>query len=521
MSSIIRVACVRIPKFPIGAVWLGESSRPARPPAEPTSDGRARETGDASPGDKVVHWDQRLLALTANERILLASSQASALGVRQGMTLPAARAMCAGLEVQAWNDRAIDQAVHRFTAACLALSPQVTPARPGIWWIGAHGLQGYGGESGVIRSLLTRARRWHPDARVAVASSCIAAWVATWLRGAGRLVPRGADRALLAQAPLSLIPMDAELRDTLAALGLATAGQFAALDAGDVEQRFGSPGLAAWRLARGEDERRPTLSRPVPEDTVITELSTPAETLEPVLFLVRAALGRLIGQVASDGMAVAALEVELKLDTSPPRSSSRRVTLAFPLARLAPLFEQCRAILEDWALEAPVLSVVVRIIERTRPSGEQGDLLHTGWRDPAAAEAAFARLRAALGADAVVRPALRDGFALERRGAWEEERGVESKPPAALPPCHPPAPSPAAPLRLLSPPEPIALTADATAFTWRGRRWAITDRGNAERLSGDWWSSSFARDYASWTSEGTAFVVFLSEGTWNLHGWYD
>ena len=145
-----------------------------------------------------------------------------------------------------------------------------------------------------------------------------------------------------------------------------------------MEQRFGPGGLAAWRLARGEDQRRPTLARPVPGDTVVTELPTPAGTLEPVLFLVRAALGRLITQVASDGMAVAALEVELKLDASPARSASRRITLAFPLARLEPLFEQCRAMLEDWILDAPVLGVIVRITERASPSGEQGDLLHTG-----------------------------------------------------------------------------------------------------------------------------------------------
>ncbi len=335
MSSIIRVACVRIPKFPIGAVWL-DGQPPPRRSAGATSDGRARATGDASPGDEPAHWDERALALTLNDRVVVATTQAATLGVRHGMTIPAARAICAGLEVRPWDDRAVGRAMHRVTAACLALSPQVTPARPGLWWIGAHGLEGHGGERGLIRSLLARARRWHPDARVAVASSCIAAYVATWLRGAGRIVPRGGDRALLAQAPLSLLPMDAELRDTLTALGLATAGQFAALDAGDVEQRFGPAGLAAWRLARGEDQRRPTLARPVPDDTVVIELPTPAETLEPVLFLVRAALGRLITQVASDGMAVAALEVELKLDASPARSASRRITLAFPLARLEP-----------------------------------------------------------------------------------------------------------------------------------------------------------------------------------------
>ena len=514
MSSIIRVACVRIPKFPIGAVWL-DGQLPPRRWAGRTSDGKGRATGGASPADSDIHWDERLLALTLDDRVVVATTGASTLGVRHGMSIPAARAICAGLEVRSWDDRAVGRAMHRVTAACLSLSPQVTPARPGLWWIGAHGLDGHGGERGLVQALLTRARRWHPGACVAVASSCIAAFVATWLRGAGRIVPGGGDAALLAQAPLALIPMDTELRDTLIALGLTTAGQLAALDPGDVEQRFGPGGLAAWRLARGEDQRRPTLTRPVPGDTVVTELPTPAGTLEPVLFLVRAALGRLITQVASDGMAVAALEVELKLDLSPARSASRRITLAFPLARLDPLFEQCRAILEDWVLEAPVLGVVVRILERARPTGEQGDLLHTGWRDPAAAEAAFARLRAVFGADAVVRPVPRDGFAPERRGAWEAGRGQDTKSPAALPP------GPPAALRLLDPPEPIELAPDTSAFTWRGRRWPITERGGIERLSGDWWASPYARDYSSWSSEGTAFVVFLSGGTWSVHGWYD
>ena len=515
MSSIIRVACVRIPKFPIGAVWL-DGQLPPRRLAALTSGGRAPETAAASPAGNDVHWDERPLALSLDDRIVVATTQAATLGVRHGMSMPAARALCAGLEVRHWDDRAVGRAMHRVTASCLALSPQVTPARPGLWWIGAHGLEGHGGERHLVQSLLARARRWHPDARVAVASSCIAAYVATWLRGAGRIVPGGSDQALLAHAPLVLIPMGAELRETLNALGLATAGQLAALESGDVEQRFGPGGLAAWRLARGEDHRRPTLARPVPGDTVVTELPTPAGTLEPVLFLVRAALGRLITQVAGDGMAVAALEVELKLDVSPPRSASRRITLAFPLARLDPLFEQCRAMLEDWVLEAPVLGVVVRIIERARPSGEQGDLLRTGWRDPAAAEAAFARLRATLGADAVVRPVSRDGFAPERRGAWEGGLGASGQSPAALPPCHP-----AAPLRLLDPPEPIEIAPDTSTFTWRGRRWPISERSGAERLSGDWWGSPYARDYSSWTSEGTAFMVFMSGGTWCVHGWYD
>jgi hypothetical protein len=316
--------------------------------------------------------------------------------------------------------------------------------------------------------------------------------------------------------------MDGEIREALMSLGLTRAGQLALLDPGDVEQRFGPAGLAAWRLARGEDRRRPALARPVPDDTVELELPVPADTLEPVLFLVRAALGRLLAVVRREGQAVAGLELELTTDRwvdapSPHAetagaSTRLSVSPARPLARLEPLYEQCRATLEGLVLDAPVLGLAVRITERAAVTGEQGDLLHTGWRDPAAADAAFARLRATLGPDVVVRPVSRDGFVPERRGSWEggDQGGIPAASPTAV--------ISAASYRLLNPPEEI--TADATSFTWRARR-VIAARSGAERLSGDWWKDGYARDYACWESDGLMFLVFRSGGQWYLQGWWD
>jgi hypothetical protein len=94
------------------------------------------------------------------------------------MTIPAARAICAGLEVRHWDDRAVGRAMHRVTASCLALSPQVTPARPGLWWIGAHGLEGMGGEGRPSSHSLARATLVTRCSR-GRASSCIAVYVAT------------------------------------------------------------------------------------------------------------------------------------------------------------------------------------------------------------------------------------------------------------------------------------------------------------------------------------------------------
>ena len=47
------------------------------------------------------------------------------------------------------------------------------------------------------------------------------------------------------------------MREALTALGLHTIGALAALPPGDVEARWGADGVTAWRLAHGDDPRRP------------------------------------------------------------------------------------------------------------------------------------------------------------------------------------------------------------------------------------------------------------------------
>ncbi|MDQ2767141.1 MAG: hypothetical protein M3Y30_08275, partial [Gemmatimonadota bacterium] len=71
------------------------------------------------------------------------SGAAARAGVRSGMTALEARARCAALEILDWSDTAIASAIAELSAHFLVASPQVTPAahEPGLWWIGAHGLE--------------------------------------------------------------------------------------------------------------------------------------------------------------------------------------------------------------------------------------------------------------------------------------------------------------------------------------------------------------------------------------------
>ncbi|MEP6764873.1 MAG: hypothetical protein ABJB66_11205 [Gemmatimonadaceae bacterium] len=390
---------------------------------------------NAHPVPLPSHWDSFPRALAVGENIRVVSSVAGKLGVRAGMSVPEARVYCANLDVREWDDRAITDAVMAMTGQLLQGSPQVTsaPGAPGTWWVGASGFDNVGGEYALGEQLLRIARAWHPDSRVAIADSCVAARAATWaplrakkntLEDALTIVPVGECAKYLAPAPLGLLPMTEEAREALQALGLRTIGSLAELNAGDVERRWGADGISAWRLAHGDDPRRPGLVRTEIARVASAELASATDNMAPLLFLIRSALNRLVQQLLHDGRAAASVAITLSLDARPQHTITREIRPARPLARVAPLFDQCRALLEKWTLEAPVFAVTVTIPATAPLTADQGDLLVPSWRDAAATvDAVFVRLRAALDSDGkndvVVHPKFGNAHRPELAGQWE------------------------------------------------------------------------------------------------------
>jgi protein ImuB len=267
----------------------------------------------------------------------------------------------------------------------------------------------------------------------------------------------------------------------------------------------------------------------------------------------------------ADGRAVAAVAITLTLDdargplaTGPAHTVTREARPARPLARVQPLFERCRALLDAWVLDAPVIAVRVTIVAAAPLTGEQGDLLSASWRDVGAADAALERLRAELGTGAIVRAQAQDTHRPERAGVWQElpadarsvsralgrsagrsaDRHQIPQTPADGPrhrqtgtaalSLSAPDPTPVVTMarRALDPPETVEVVCDGEAprvVTWRGHRIAVTRALGPERLSGDWWHDGYRRDY--WRCESLAgeMVVFLdrADEVWRLQGWDD
>lgn len=433
------------------------------------------------------------------------------------MNTTEAQSRLASLDIREWDSVAIQSAVLTTTTALLHGSPQVAPlsTSPGTWFVGASGMDGIGGEQQLAHTLLAIARTIHPDAKVAIADSCVAARAATWSAPTRTtiptttrtpapgtpnhsctyqgitILPKGGCAAWLAPAPIGLIPMSKDMRDSLKTLGLNTVGAFAAVDPGDVERRWGADGLASWRLAHGDDPRRPGVVRVDAARTASIELPAPAQESTTILFAARALLQRLIHELVADGRAAASVAVTLALDAGryqhfdgstdtatltpfltphpthlntsprtnshtnqhtdpqtqsladsllsiPHRTITREIRPARPIAQFDPLFQQCRSLLESWTLPAPVIGVALSIPATAPLSADQGDLLISSWRDAAMkADAVFAQLRKTLDppetGDVVVHPVLNNSQRPEHAASWVSADAMQLAKPTTTP----------------------------------------------------------------------------------------
>src|SRR5436309_242 len=134
--------------------------------------------------------------------------------------------------------------------------------------------------------------------RVALRGPLPATRVAAGQARPGRPMLVGTDgaAAFLARLPVDRLNLEPAVADELRALGIRTAGELAALPLPAVADRFGPGGIAAWRLARGEDEAH-VAPRTPPEP-----LRETIEFPEPVgdEFTLRGALVVLIERLLGD-----------------------------------------------------------------------------------------------------------------------------------------------------------------------------------------------------------------------------
>jgi protein ImuB len=492
--------------------------------------------------------------------VLACDVEARARGIRPGDALVQARAACAELTAVPADDAADRAALEGLAEALLAIAPAVEIAWPDALLLDASGahLLAEGGEADAEAALAARAVAMASDlglrCRAAMANGRAPARALARHAHAAPPVAPGAEAAALAPLPISALELPPPVAGRIAALGLRQVRDLAQLPAETLAHRFGAAGLAAWRLAQGDDPSPlvPHVPERLPEERL--ELEAPVESTEPLLFGLKRLCDRLAARLAGRGLGATRLALALALD--PSGREELEIALASPSSAASRWLVVLRERLGTLRLPAAVSAAALRVAEAAPAPGEQ---LAIGDRPEqlVALETVLARLAARLGEGALFAAEEADrhrpeaayqarAFAGARRGGRKvgsraspacssRKRGRAKSGPAKEPTKDEGAEAEAGaplsalvrPTRLLPRPQPLIALGEGgrvAALRVGGRTLRVLSLSPAERLAGEWWGDPFDRDYHRARIEGLGDCwIFRDAGDGRLwlHGFFD
>lgn len=437
-------------------------------------------------------------------------------GVQAGQTVSEALSLCPSLQLLAPDTDALEAAQLEILKALSTLSPTLDSDGQGAFFLGMSGLAELHPDelvfAGKARALL------HDlgfQARVGIADRSLAAWVAARRATPLERVPPGDDLRVLSNVPVAELGLSALTLERLSLWGLRTLGQLAALPPGALASRLPEEGPRLARLCRGEEHLAFPTAGKIPDDAeeVSLDLEQPTDALEPLLFLFKSLLDKLLVQVARTRRTLALLLIVLRLDD---RSETQHyITPATPSLDARVLMDLIRLWLSSSPLPSAIASVRLVAARIEAPDARQTQLLerrHEQMED--ALHRAASRLASAFGPENVLRPMLVDTLRPEARLRWVPFETPVEKP--ARPP--PPADAPAQAMKLLSPPEPIEWRGNYLRRTGR-TAWKIASVDGPQRLSGEWWEeAAFDRSYFWLTGiSGDRLWIFRDESDGRFH----
>jgi len=237
-------------------------------------------------------------------------------------------------------------------------------------------------------------------------------------------VPPGTELGFLAPLPLACLAPAPSLAATLERWGIRRLGDLARLPIAEVATRLGVPGAALVRAARGEDER-PLAPQPVGgpiEEAIGLEFSL--DTLEPLLFVLRGLVDRVVARVGLDGVGVARLGLALGLDDR--SRDERTIRLAAPTRDPKTLLGCIRIDLEARPPRAAIARVALVAVPAMVRAAQLG-LFHPPGPTPERLATTIARLAALCGPDRVGAPAVVDSHRPARRRSSPSRPATESR----------------------------------------------------------------------------------------------
>jgi protein ImuB len=326
------------------------------------------------------------------------SAPARRAGVVAGMTAAQAGAVAPDLTVMPRKAALEQAAADALLDAAESFSPVVEDGGPGRVYLDLAGLGGlYGTENDMAAELARRVRQVGMEAEVGIAASKDIAYLAARCGGL-RIIDAGREPEFLQWLPLELLELEEDVELQLERLGIRRLGELARLDAKELGSRMGAGAVELVRLAGGQAGAPLAARRPAEVFTEKTELEYAIELLEPLSFILRGLLERLIARLKLRGFTAGNLTLSLEL--AGRRRDERRVSVAAATNEVRSLLALLILDLEKSpppeGVEAIQLSVEARA-----PRPAQSDMFLPPAPAPERLQTTLARLAALCGPDQV------------------------------------------------------------------------------------------------------------------------
>ena len=507
----MRIACLLIPDLPLRAELRAHESLVGQPVAITSG-------------------------TNAGAQIVTASSEALDAGVVPGASVTRARSHCPRLQLRVASPSLERAARSALVDLALSFSPRVAPApRASGPWVaeaavhldasGIHSL--FRSESGFASELEERASQLGlPGVATVADSRDIAHLLARTLsrnRARTRILPPGGEADFLAPLPIDWLEPGEPLGSRLSRFGIHRVRDLLALPRSGLGERLGPQGLAFIQRVRREGDELPL---PLWRDTRFEEsidLEYPVAQIEPLLFILRGILSRLLERLRLRGRVAGPLDLHMRLADG--SREERRVGLAAPTDDSRVLLRLLALGLENRPPQAPIESLGLAT-EGQEKRRNQLDLFLPRGPDPTGLDRTLAELETLCGAGRVGTPEALDDHRPDRFGVQPFSPSPRSFEPSSIP--DPPNPGSGA-LRALRPPlhaevrvergQPHFLRCAVACGT-------LIEVAGPWRISGHWWNDRerFAFDYFDVQVEDTSLLRLRFDWIrkrWQVDGIYD
>jgi len=305
-------------------------------------------------------------------RVLDCTPEATALGVKPGMTLREAISAAPMAEVIAINPVRDDLVAAEILIALESLSPLVEAdaTEPGCWYLDLHGLERLSGKPADIARRMLELIPAALRPRVGLGSGKFPARVAAGRAAPGAyvMIPPEFTAEALATEPIASLPAPVELVQRFERLGISTLGILARLSGPAVAARFGPEGRRLRELAAGNDAE--AVSAREPRIVIVEQIALPAPTASRDMLL--HALRVLVAR-ASNHQAIqhrGARQVRVRAIFERGDSWEKQIAMKDP-ARGDRLYEVLRLRFQALELPQPVSDLAIELSDISTENARQ------------------------------------------------------------------------------------------------------------------------------------------------------